>query len=135
MSADRMARTLSPRVFQPEVASITAARHHLIEFLHDVPEETRALAELLVSELATNVVRHAATPFSVCAQLTPLTLRVEVTDGTRPVPVVQRPGPEDRTGRGVMLVSHLAESWGTSPLPNGKVVWFELLRVQAERLG
>jgi anti-sigma regulatory factor (Ser/Thr protein kinase) len=135
MSADRMERTLSPRVFQPEVASVTAARHHLIEFLYDVPEGTRALAELLVSELATNVVRHAATPFSVRAHVTPLTVRVEVTDGTRPVPVVERPGPEDRTGRGTLLVSQVAESWGTAPLPDGKVVWFELLRMQAEPLG
>lgn len=134
MPAERTERSLLRRVFEPDVASVAAARHHLDEFLSDVPDETRAVAVLLVSELATNVIRHAATPFSVYAQLRPSTVRVEVADGSRAPPVVQRPGPETPTGRGMMLVSRLAANWGTAPLPNGKVVWFELPLVQAEPL-
>jgi len=135
MAADQPVRSLPPSKFGPEVTSVTQARHHLTEFLFDVPEEVRQLAALLVSELASNVVRHAGTPFSLCADVTAFNVRVEVADGTADPPVVLSPEPSEQGGRGMLLVSQLADNWGTEPIPDGKLVWFELVLAQAEVLG
>jgi anti-sigma regulatory factor (Ser/Thr protein kinase) len=125
-TADRPVRSLPPAKFPAEVSSITTVRHRLEEFLYDVSEDVRTMAALLVSELATNVVLHAQTHFSLCADVTPSGLRVEVADGTRDPPVVRSPGLEEQGGRGLILVSKLADNWGTEPIPDGKLVWFEL---------
>ncbi|MEY6564990.1 hypothetical protein AB8B12_08570 [Streptomyces sp. PGLac3x] len=42
--------------------------------------------------------------------------------GAAPAP----PGPEDESGRGLVLVDALAAEWGTELLPWGKRVWAEL---------
>jgi anti-sigma regulatory factor (Ser/Thr protein kinase) len=119
-------RSLPPARFPAEVASITVARHRLEDFLYDVSEDVRTMAALLVSELTTNVVRHAKTHFSLCADVTPFHVRVEVADGTREPPVVKSPALEEQGGRGLIIVSSLADNWGTEPIPDGKLVWFEL---------
>jgi len=130
MAADRPERSLPPAKFPAEPASITAARHRLEDFLYDVPVDVRNLAALLASELTTNVILHAHTPFSLCADVTPFGLRVEVADGNRDPPVVMHPGPTTEGGRGMMLVSELADNWGAEPIPDGKLVWFELSLVK-----
>src|SRR4051812_14216254 len=94
----------------PEPASISLARHRLADFLYDVPENVRMVAALLVSELTTNAILHAHTHFSLCADVTPFALRVEVADGTADRPVVKTPEPWEQGGRGMMLVSQLAEN-------------------------
>jgi anti-sigma regulatory factor (Ser/Thr protein kinase) len=126
MAADRPERSLPPAKFPPEPASITVARHRLEDFLYDVPMDVRNVAALLASELASNVILHAHTHFSLCADVTPFGLRVEVADGNSNLPVVMHPEPTEPGGRGMMLVSELADSWGTQPIPDGKLVWFEL---------
>jgi len=67
------------------------------------------VAAILFSELTTNVVRHAHTHFALCADVTPLHVRVEVADGTREPPVLKTPGAEDIGGRGLLLVSQMAD--------------------------
>jgi anti-sigma regulatory factor (Ser/Thr protein kinase) len=88
-------------------------------------------ARLLVSELITNSVRHAgataADSIGVDAELTPDALRVQVADhgpGFTPAPVL--PAPEQTFGRGLFLVDHLADRWGTDD--HGRRIWFELDR-------
>jgi anti-sigma regulatory factor (Ser/Thr protein kinase) len=117
------------------VASISVSRHRLEDFLYDVPEDVCMVAALLVSELTTNVIRHAHTHFSLCADVTPVSLRVEVADGTRDLPEERSPEPSDLAGRGMLLISELADSWGTEPIPDGKLVWFELSLLKPEELG
>jgi anti-sigma regulatory factor (Ser/Thr protein kinase) len=100
----------------------------LLDFLaeHDLPDPVQTLAALLVSELATNVVLHAHTPFALCAELTPFELRVEVADGSSQPPVVMNPAPTQQGGRGLLMISRLADVWGVDPTPDGKLVWFGL---------
>jgi anti-sigma regulatory factor (Ser/Thr protein kinase) len=126
MAADESVRSLAPSRFAPEVSSVTLARHRLIDFLYDMPEVTRDTAALLVSELTTNVIDHAGTSFCLCAEVTTFALRVEVADSSSDAPAVKQPMPREIGGRGLMLVSQLADSWGTEPIPEGKRVWFEL---------
>jgi len=81
---------------------------------------------LLVSELATNAVLHARTPFTVTIERRPA-LRVEVHDEDPRLPHPRDYGPEASSGRGLHLVEALAQSSGTvTHAAGGKSVWFEL---------
>jgi anti-sigma regulatory factor (Ser/Thr protein kinase) len=88
------------------------------------------VARTVVSELATNAVRHGSTPED------PLVVRVYLRDG-RPVleawdrsdepPVVGAPDDLSESGRGLLLMTQIATRWGTRPLSEGgKVVWAEI---------
>ncbi|MFF3750240.1 ATP-binding protein [Streptomyces sp. NPDC002018] len=105
-------------------------------------EELCDAAELALTELLANVVRHV--PGRGCAVLfvwRPGALRVEVTDRAPGVPRVKQPtsageaaggtagAPDDELaegGRGLLLVEAVSDRWGVTPLASGgKTVWFE----------
>jgi anti-sigma regulatory factor (Ser/Thr protein kinase) len=89
-------------------------------------EET---AVLLVSELVTNVVRHAeAFPAFLMLRLETANawLRIEVHDADPSWPRQRTPASLDESGFGIMLVHALADRWGVSEVPPGKAVWAEL---------
>jgi serine phosphatase RsbU (regulator of sigma subunit) len=83
------------------------------------------LTGLLVSELVTNAVRAASHEVSLRLMRVGKLL-VEVIDDDHNLPHLRGAAPEDESGRGLALVSNLSRRWGTSRLPVGKVVWFEL---------
>jgi anti-sigma regulatory factor (Ser/Thr protein kinase) len=92
------------------------------------PAAVEALASdvaLVTSELASNAVRHAATPFEVVLDFSSGHVRVEVRDAS---PAVPRGGAADdgATGRGLGVVDRLASSWGVDATDRGKVVWAQL---------
>ncbi|MGW2400270.1 SpoIIE family protein phosphatase [Kitasatospora sp. NPDC001664] len=81
--------------------------------------------ELLVSELVTNAVRVARD--HVQLQLIRVDkLLVEVSDDNHNLPSLEPSEEMDENGRGLNLVSKLAEKWGTARKAVGKVVWFEM---------
>jgi anti-sigma regulatory factor (Ser/Thr protein kinase) len=87
-------------------------------------------AELLVSELVTNSVRHAglgpADLIQVTADWSGERLKVAVRDGRGALPAVVagaiRPAPGAESGWGLYLVDRLASRWGTA----AGGYWFEL---------
>ncbi|WP_055697937.1 SpoIIE family protein phosphatase [Streptomyces silaceus] len=83
-------------------------------------------AELLVSELVTNVVRHARSGRVDLRLVRSGTLLCEVEDDDQTLPTLLSAGPGDEFGRGLRVVSTLAKEWGTSRTGAGKTVWFEL---------
>ncbi|MEV5775422.1 ATP-binding protein [Streptomyces antimycoticus] len=90
-----------------------------------------ATAELLLSELVTNAVRHAHVPpgqeIEVRYKLSDSHLRVEVADTSDVQPEQRAADNGDERGRGLLLVDSLATKWGVSPRNViGKFVWFEL---------
>ena len=111
----------------PEPESIPAARHFLSGLLRSwrMPELVGGELELLTSELATNATRHARSSFTVIVRYDGAAVRVEVGDGSRALPVVRTPAPEDVNGRGMVLVEALADRWGVVPTLEGKRVWIE----------
>ncbi|MDX3456927.1 ATP-binding protein [Streptomyces sp. ME02-8801-2C] len=93
--------------------------------LTDPADELLDVAELLVSELVTNAVLHAASPFRLTVWAAHGVLRCEVTDTGRRTPQVRCAGVAE-SGRGMFLVDALARRWGCHQEGSGKTVWFEL---------
>ena len=119
-----MARTTIS--FPCETFSVGRARHAVAGFLEFEGCTGRGseTAGLLVSELATNAVRHAKTLFTVEMVHEPGTLEIEVGDGD---PTMPRPRPPDgEGGRGLRIVEALADAWGTRVRDSGKAVYFRL---------
>lgn len=107
------------------------ARRSINQFLNDPEDPLAEHLQLVVSELVTNVVLHA----DGCGTLAlwdpkpAVPLRVEVSDL---VPMAQRrrcAEPTGTSGRGLDIVSQLADSWGVMPTDTGKTVWAEFSRL------
>jgi serine phosphatase RsbU (regulator of sigma subunit)/anti-sigma regulatory factor (Ser/Thr protein kinase) len=81
--------------------------------------------ELIVSELVTNAIRHAGAPISLRLLRDDHALICEVSDGSSTYPRLRRAGATDEGGRGLFMVSQLAQRWGTRYTPNGKIIWTE----------
>ncbi|MGW3341709.1 SpoIIE family protein phosphatase [Nonomuraea rubra] len=80
--------------------------------------------ELLASELVGNVVRHAKGPIRL-RLLRSNMLTCEVSDGSLTTPRPRRATATDEGGRGLQLISAIAQRWGTRYTANGKCVWTE----------
>lgn len=92
------------------------AAHHLSHLVEDV--------SLVVSELATNAVTHAQTPFCVTLSSVSGSVLLAVQDGSAAVPVRSGSDVVDVSGRGLVIVEGLSDKWGTSADGDGhKLVW------------
>lgn len=79
---------------------------------------------LVVSELVTNAVRHANSPFRVTVARDGDRIVVEVHDESPSPPALHPQDPSALGGRGLHLVSALSVDWGVTPHPRGgKTVW------------
>ena len=122
----RGAQSKAARDFPPEPASAPVARHFVVEVSGALDMETGFRLSALTSELVSNAILHARTPFTVSVSLKPELIRVTVTDGSTAVPVPRRSGPDQPTGRGLRIVEALSDDWGFTRQRTGKAVWFEL---------
>jgi anti-sigma regulatory factor (Ser/Thr protein kinase) len=115
-------------IFPRAAESVPTARHFVSDVVADVPREIADRAALMVSQLATNAVRHGGTDFEVRVERTDDVLSVEIEDSGVGAPVVRRAQPRDASGRGLHIVEALADAWGVRPTPEGqgKAVWFTL---------
>ncbi len=114
------------RVFANAPAAVARARRFVADEVADAPPGVVAEIEIMVSELATNCVRHTVTDFVVRVERTGRAILVEVTDRGGGMPVVRRPEPSEPSGRGLRIVQELADSFGVRELQGtpGKTVWF-----------
>jgi anti-sigma regulatory factor (Ser/Thr protein kinase) len=112
----------------PDLNSPRKARAFLAMLLHEwglTHLDDKAL--LLASELVTNAVLHAQATSTLSACVDDEALEIRVTDPDEALPERLQPEPDAEAGRGLMLVSTLADSWGVEPLQNGgKAIWFRL---------
>lgn len=103
------------------------ARRFIAETLATLGVPDADVPMLIVSELASNVVRHGGDdPFEVTLEVARSTLRIEVRDGGTARPRLREIDHETTSGRGIHIVERLTRSWGTRPEGAGKVVWVEL---------
>ncbi|MER6224158.1 SpoIIE family protein phosphatase [Streptomyces sp900105755] len=108
-------------------AEVRRARAVVREQLHDWGLARLAdPAELMVSELVTNAVRHSHSRPVQLRLIRGETLLCEVDDDDHTLPTLLGVDTAAETGRGLRVVSTLAREWGTSRTAAGKTVWFEL---------
>jgi anti-sigma regulatory factor (Ser/Thr protein kinase) len=108
-------------------ASAGKARRFVRSVLSGVgSSELSEVAELLVSELASNAILHAGTDLEVVVRVMPDRVSVEVHDRGPGTATRRHYSATSGTGRGLVLVEELARHWGTVVTADGKFVWFEL---------
>ncbi|MFG2133573.1 SpoIIE family protein phosphatase [Streptomyces sp. NPDC048751] len=81
-------------------------------------------AEMVVSELVGNAVRHAKGPLRL-RLLRSRSLICEVYDGSLTTPRIRRATQTDESGRGLYLVSAFSHRWGARYGADGKCIWAE----------
>lgn len=117
--------------FPPAPDSVPAARRFVLDVGWSEDSELNLRLATLVSEIVTNAVLHARTPFTVKVLPTEQTIRVSVSDGSTALPIKKKYEATQPTGRGLHIVEATADRWGISPRARGKTIWFELDRVGA----
>ncbi|MFE0193434.1 SpoIIE family protein phosphatase [Streptomyces sp. NPDC058989] len=119
----------------PEARSVARARELARDQLTDWGLQGLVdTAELLVSELVTNALRHGHGEIRL-RLLLDRTLVCEVWDADLAQPRRRRARDTDEGGRGLQLVGLLSEGWGSRRTPRGKTVWFELALPDGESTG
>lgn len=124
---DIVARIEARVLLPPETRSAGVARRFVAAAL-----ETWGCTELadtvllLVSEVVTNAILYARSESELVLRFSGGVLRVEVADESAQMPTKKRYADDAATGRGLVLVENLADSWGTEAADGGKTVWFEI---------
>lgn len=115
-------------VLHQEEDAVPQARHFVASLLHGTAVAgLSGDAELIVTELTTNALLHAAPPVTITVRLIEDGVRIEVGDRTQASPVRGVGGADAMTGRGIVLVEMIARRWGVRTLTGGKVVWAEVM--------
>ena len=83
-------------------------------------------AELGVTELLTNVWKHTCGDCELLVRETLDGIVVGVTDFSSTLPSVKEPTEDQEGGRGLFLLSVVADELSAEPLLHGKRVWFRL---------
>jgi anti-sigma regulatory factor (Ser/Thr protein kinase) len=124
-------------ILGPGRSSVRRARNVVRAWLAEYGLQDRTdTVELLVSELATNAVRHAPGRYRLTLALNAGLLRCTVADEGPDLPPdgpdrnadAHHPDADAESGRGLLLVDALADRWGSGRVESdvGKEVWFEL---------
>jgi len=121
----------SDRVFVPAPAVIREVRAFVREVLREWGAEgCVAEAEVIVTELASNAVIHARSPFRVSLVLSGPEVMIAVRDASSVPPKCVYGHPDRHGGRGISIVAALSDAWATDREPDGKTIWATLTRWQ-----
>jgi histidine kinase-like protein len=103
--------------------SLDVARHLVAAACADSPVARHsAEAELVVSELVSNALRHADPPLRLVVAVRGAGVHVVVRDASA-TPPRRRTGTACFGPRGLRLVEAFTTQWGSTPVPGGKTVW------------
>jgi anti-sigma regulatory factor (Ser/Thr protein kinase) len=120
-------RTAAELTLGREPDAVPKARRFVASSLAGEPAGLVHDTELVVTELVTNALLHGAPPVSIRLIHKGPTIRIEVEDAGRSLPVQSLQNTGSMTGRGLALIAGLSRSWGIDPSRRvGKVVWAEL---------
>jgi anti-sigma regulatory factor (Ser/Thr protein kinase) len=115
--------------FTPARTSVPAVRTFVRGAIERLPQDVVDRVMLIVSELATNAFLHAKSEFVVSVEMRASVLRIEIVDHGGGRPEVQPPQPPTAIhGRGLQIVDHLADRWGSVLSASGtdKLIWVEV---------
>jgi len=118
------------RAFPGLAEQVVHARHFVAALVAEKGPVDDAV--LVVSELATNAVRHSRSGsvggwFLVIVGFGDGLVRIEVVDqGGERVPHLCDVTSQEEGGRGLLLIASCAKDWGVKNWPDGRSVWAEL---------
>jgi anti-sigma regulatory factor (Ser/Thr protein kinase) len=115
-------------VYEPRPERVRDARDYVADLLRERGWSEAAIekARLVISELATNAILHAQTPFELTCHIGG-TARFEVRDwDPDSVPLVVDPKFDGSGGLGLRLIDAIATEWGVDQHAEFKVVWCTL---------
>jgi anti-sigma regulatory factor (Ser/Thr protein kinase) len=113
-------------VFVPVPEAVGAVRRYVTRVLQEWGQDRIVCdAALVTSEMATNAVTHAHSPFRVFLHRSSDVVLVAVKDARAGSARRHAAGSQEPSGRGLMIVEAVADRWGCDTLDNGKVVWAE----------
>jgi anti-sigma regulatory factor (Ser/Thr protein kinase) len=106
------------------------ARHFVVGTLRRWGHERTVVddAALVVTELTTNAVIHAQSPFTVTLSSRDGRVRIAVHDQSSSLPTKRAPDAIEPSGRGLRMVETMSDAWGCERVGDGKSVWAELHR-------
>ncbi|MFJ1792201.1 ATP-binding SpoIIE family protein phosphatase [Kitasatospora griseola] len=84
--------------------------------------ELEFATEMIVSELVTNAIRYGEPPIRL-RLIHDRGLICEVSDSSASTPHMRRAKSTDEGGRGLFIIGHLAQRWGTRFGRHGKTIW------------
>ena len=126
-SADDASRR--SQLFVPVAEAVRSARQFVADTLKAWSHhELLTDAAIVISELASNAVRHANTPFRVSLHRRDTSVEIAVHDVSPLLPRQRHPHFNESSGRGRKLIERLSAEWGGAPSADGKVVWSQLDR-------
>jgi anti-sigma regulatory factor (Ser/Thr protein kinase) len=96
--------------YGPDATSVAKARHAIAEWIGADDPALRVDAQLVVSELVTNALRHGDGAIELHACRDESGLRIEVLDAGDGAPRQRSPGADG--GWGLRIVEQVAVSWG-----------------------
>jgi anti-sigma regulatory factor (Ser/Thr protein kinase) len=120
-------------MFMPLAENASEARRgaRLVLACWAVPDDAAETVALIVSELATNAIRHAHVPrrsFEVAlTRDSEKAIEIEVSDASPHHPVVKSFDPDATSGRGLLLVEALSDAWEVRDREFGKTLWARVL--------
>ena len=127
---DRVVATVSDalveeRTFRADRGEVARARQFVVEATGARGRAADDLA-LVTSELATNAVLLARSPFVVRVAVSAGVARVQVRDDDGGSPRLRNGSTDDLDGRGISIISTVALRWGVEPDGAGKWVWADV---------
>jgi anti-sigma regulatory factor (Ser/Thr protein kinase) len=119
---------VTSRRFGHELGAVREARLFASECSAGLTHDQESVLVLLVSELATNCLKHSHSDFEVSIDVDDRSARVQVTDEGPGVPRLRRPRKDAISGRGLLVVQALSDDWGVvrGDHGKGKTVWFSM---------
>jgi anti-anti-sigma regulatory factor/anti-sigma regulatory factor (Ser/Thr protein kinase) len=126
------AKVPAPRRYRRSLPAILSAARPARELVHEACEAWHlphliSDAELVVTELVANVVRHVGGDMAILLTLRERYLHIAVRDGSTTRPERILPDPDTgEGGRGLLLLDAVATGWGSTEVPDGKIVWATL---------
>ncbi|MEU3659647.1 ATP-binding protein [Streptomyces sp. NPDC032940] len=129
-SAVQRARRAWKLPFSAEAEEVAGLRqlvrlHLELWDLHELSD----VAQLCVSELVANVIKHVGpgTPTTLAISLNGTRLRIEVHDpNSRSLPALTDAGMDAEAGRGMALIDAVTDRWGVDLTSESKSTWCEL---------
>lgn len=117
-----------------EAATVPAARRFVRRYLaeHSLPELADN-AELIVTELVSNVVLHVGGSVRVRVVAADDQLHLEVSDDSQLPPLLRSFSATSSTGRGMRLVHSQSAEHGVRVEAQGKTIWVRLTASTADR--